>query len=343
LISRDQLEKIDSQKMYKIYDQWSKIARESFQSSQNSIDFGKIDHIVFVGMGGSGSIGDIFASILSMTKIHVNVVKGYVLPKTVDSNSLVVITSVSGNTIETISNLKSAHQIGSKIIAFSSGGEIEKICKKEKIQHRIISQQHSPRASLTGYLFSMLKVLHNSFGIREEDILESIIDLENLNEKINSTNMTQSNPSLCLAEWITNMPMIYFPFGLQSVAIRFKNSLQENAKIHAITEDVIEACHNEIVSWEKESNIVPILIQGDDDNIKTKERWEILKGFFEKKGIDHFEIHSVKGNILSKLINLIYLLDYASIYFAIKLETDPTPTESINYIKEKLKEKKFKN
>ena len=94
--------------MHKIYDRWSEIARESFYSNQEPANFNKIDHIVFAGMGGSGAIGDIFSSILSKTKIHVNVVKGYLLPETVDSNTLVIAISVSGNTTETLNVLDSA-------------------------------------------------------------------------------------------------------------------------------------------------------------------------------------------------------------------------------------------
>ena len=145
--------------MYKIYDKWPEIARESFESNQESVDFEDIDHIVFAGMGGSGAIGDIFASILSKSNIHVNVVKGYLLPKTVDSDTLVVVISVSGNTAETLSVLDSAHKIGCKIIAFSSGGKMQEYCTKNKIQHRIVPQYHSPRASFTSYLYIMLNVL----------------------------------------------------------------------------------------------------------------------------------------------------------------------------------------
>ena len=106
-----------------------------------------------------------------------------------------------------------------------------------------------------------------------------------------------------------SIPIIYYPYGLQSAATRFKSSLQENAKTHAIIEDIIEACHNGIVSWEKPSVVQPILLQGQDDFIKTKERWSIVKEFFNEKNVEFKEIHSTKGGILSKLINLIYLLD----------------------------------
>ena len=124
--------------------------------------------------------------------------------------------------------------------------------------------------------------------------------------------------------------------GLQSVAIRFKNSLQENCKIHVIAEDVIEAYHNGVVSWEVPSDFQPILIRGTDDYEKTINLWEILKKFFEEKEINYKEIFSVQGNILTKLICLIYLLDYSSIYLAVKLRTNPTPVNAIDYIKRNL-------
>ena len=133
------------------------------------------------------------------------------------------------------------------------------------------------------------------------------------------------------------MPIIYYPWGLQAASIRFKNSLQENAKIHATTEDIIETCHNGIVAWEKDSSKKPIFIQGENDYIKTKERWEILKEFFDEKEIQYKEIHSIDGNILSKLINLIYVLDYATIYKAIINGINPTTVQSIELLKNKMK------
>ena len=75
---------------------------------KNQLIFDNIDHIVFAGMGGSGAIGDIFLSILSKTNIHVNIVKGYRLPATVNSNTLVITISVSGNTMETINCIKNS-------------------------------------------------------------------------------------------------------------------------------------------------------------------------------------------------------------------------------------------
>jgi glucose/mannose-6-phosphate isomerase len=336
MIAFSDIKKNDTNSMYKTYDNWPNIARDAYSTNLNQVTFEKTDHIVFGGMGGSGAIGDIFSAILSKTNIHVDVVKGYLLPKTVDSKSIVVITSTSGNTEEAISVLKSAIDLGCNIIAFSDGGKIKKICNENNIEYREISMIHSPRASFTKFLYSMLKILEPIIPIAENDIHESIDELENLRVKISSKNLNEQNPALSLAYWITKIPVIYFPWGLQASAIRFKNSLQENAKIHAISEDVIEASHNGIVPWEKITNLKPILLQGKDDYVKTKERWIILKEFFEENKIEYKEIVSVEGSILSKIINLIYLLDYTSIYKAVISNVDPTPVTPIKYIKNKL-------
>jgi len=329
------LKKYDSQEMYKTYDCWPEFAQEGYNQNKKFRGIENVNHIVFCGMGGSGAIGDMFASILSKTKIHVSIVKGYLLPSTINENSLIVTISISGNTIETLTALESAIMEKCKVIAISSGGKMEEFCKKYNIDFRKIPQNHSPRASFTRFLFSLIKILEDLLPITENSVNESIKELEKTRKMISSTNLTDSNPSLQLAKWIKEIPLIYYPWGLNAAATRFKNSLQENSKTHVIAEDVIEACHNGIVAWEKSSNVQPILLQGTDDNEKTKDRWRILKEYFFENRIEYKEISSVKGDILSKLINLIYLLDYTSIYHAILSETDPSTIKSIEFIKKR--------
>ena len=331
------IQRYDSKRMYETYDYWPKLAKEHYEKDFSKLEIDDVDHIVFAGMGGSGTIGDIISSILSKTNIHVNVVKGYLLPKTVDSNTLVVATSISGNTDEVLSILKNSENSKAKFISFSSDGNLEKISIENNIKHVKISQAHSPRASLPSFLYSILNVLENVIPIKKNDIVESISKLEKTQKLISSSNLNEKNPSLSLANWIKNIPIIYYPLGLHAAAIRFKNSLQENAKVHAISEDVIEACHNGIVAWENKTSVQPILIQGHDDYIKTKERWKIFKEFLQSRQIDFKEVNSDEGNILSKIMYLIYLLDYSTIYHAIESKIDPTPVKSIEFIKKRLK------
>jgi len=336
VLDYSQIEKYDPAGMHKVYDDWPKIAKEAFKSDLEPANFDGIDHIVFVGMGGSGAIGDLFASILSKTNIHVNVVKGYLLPKTVDSKTLIIATSFSGNTVETLSILESTKNFDCKVIGFSSGGKMESFCKENNIEYRKIPMVHSPRASFVSFVYSILYILNSILPIKKSDVLESIDNLEKESKLISSSNLSETNPSLRIAQFLDGTPCIYYPYGLYSAAIRFKNSIQENAKMHAFVEDVIEACHNGIVSWEKESSIKPVLIRGTEDYVKTQQRWGILKQYFDENKIDFWEVISIEGNILSKIMNLIYLLDYASIYRAIMSNTNPTTIKSIDYIKEKL-------
>ena len=322
--------------MYKVYEDWPRIAKSCYEGNLKKRDFEPIDHIVFAGMGGSGALGDIFSAILSKTDMHICVVKGYHLPKTVDSETLVIPISISGNTSETLNILKSAYEQNCKLIAFSSGGKMEKFCLDKNIDFRKIEQFHSPRASFPSFLYSILNALSPILPIKKEEVFESIKNLGKIKKDISSENLSNSNPALSLAEWITDIPLIYYPWGLQAAAIRFKNSLQENAKNHVIIEDVLESCHNGIVAWEKKSTVKPILIRGTDDHIKTKEKYQILINYFKENNIDYKEITSVEGNILSKIVHLIYLLDYCSIYKAILEKIDPSPVKSIDYVKDRI-------
>ena len=336
MLTKDNLEKSDSDGMHNVYDKWPHIARDAYDSDLESVDFKDIDNVVFSGMGGSGAVGDLFSSILSKSNVHTTVVKGYELPKTVDKNTLVVITSISGNTIEVLTTLESATKKDCSVIAFSSGGRMESFCTKNNVEFRKIPQIHSPRASFPSYVYSILKTLNSIIPIKKQEITNSLEKLELVSKEISSENLSDTNPSLNLANWITGIPIIYYPWGLQAAAIRFKNSLQENAKTHAIIEDVIESGHNGIVSWEKPSDIIPIMIEGKDDHIKTKERWTILRQYFEENNIAYKEISSLEGGILSKIMSLIYLLDYSTIYYAARLGINPSPIKSIDFIKERL-------
>ena len=332
----EDLKKNDSKEMFKVYDEWPEIANNSFGKEFEKLDVDNIDHIVFAGMGGSGSVGDVLGSILSKEDIHINNVKGYLLPKTVDSKTLVIATSVSGNTSETLSILKSVKETSANTACFSSGGLMEEYCKNNNIFFQKIPMVHSPRASFPSFLYSILNILEPIIPIKTNDIHESISALEKTKKNIFSGNLTIENKALELAEFTKDIMCIYYPAGFQSAAIRYKNSLQENAKTHAITEDVIESCHNGIVSWEKKSSVKPVLIQGKDDHYKTSERWKILKEFFQTEGIDFKVVKSLDGSILTKITNLVYLLDYSTIYFSTLNHIDPSPTNSIDFIKSKL-------
>lgn len=322
--------------MHQVYEEWPNIAKMYFEKKFEKIKISNINHIVFVGMGGSGALGDIFSSILSKTNMHVRVVKGYNLPKTVNENTLVVAISISGNTNETNTVLEKASKLDCKLIAFSSGGKMEKFCKDNNIEFRKIKKFHSPRASFPSFLFSILNILLPIIPIEKKDIQDTLDKMQEVQKIISIKNNSNNNLAISLAKWITDVPLIYYPWGLECVAIRFKNSLQENSKTHVIIEDIVESCHNGVVAWEKESQVKPIMIRGNDDHFGTIEKFKIISEYFDEKNIEYREIFSGNGNILTKIISLIYILDYVTIYKSILEGIDPTPVKTIEYIKNKI-------
>ena len=327
--------------MHSIYDKWPHIAREAYEKqSEPPVAYeNDINHIVFAGMGGSGAIGDLFSAVLSKTGMHVTVTKGYELPNTIDSNTLVIATSVSGNTPETLYTLNTAAtRTRAHTMAVSSGGKIAGFCKNNGIRHVSTTKTHSPRASFAGVVFAMLGILEDVLPINKRDVTDAIVRLEDMHAKISSANINEpDNVAQKTAERMGKIPLIYHPFGLRAAAIRFKNCLQENAKMHAIIEDVLESSHNGIVAWERPSDVVsPIMITGSDDHPMTKQRWQILQEYFASRDITYEKMESGKGGILAKLMGLIYWADYASIYRAIIDGTDPTPIKSIDFVKKRL-------
>ena len=335
-MNSEELQRIDSEKMYEVYDKWPQTAKESYEMSLEKFNVKDIDHVVFVGMGGSGTIGDVMSSLLSKDDIHVSVVKGYRLPKTVDLNTLVVVTSISGNTDETLTVLKNNLKLNAKFVTFSSGGKLQELSQKNHTLHYNISERHSPRASFLTFLYSIINVLEDVLPLKRVDVMESLQKLAEVKNEINFSNLNQKNNALELAKWISGIPLMYYPLGLHAAAVRFKNSMQENAKTHTIIENVVEASHNGIVAWEKSTKVQPILLQGTDDYIKTKERWKILKEYFNEKDIEYQEVFSKDGSILSKLVCLIYQLDLTSIYHAGISGIDPSPVNSIDFVKKRL-------
>jgi len=182
--------------MHDVYDKWPEIAEKAFSEKCVDIKFGKVIHIVFAGMGGSGAIGDIISAIFSKNNTHVSIVKGFLLPQTVNSKTLVVTVSISGNTKETLTVLDSARKLNCRIIAFSSGGKMRTYCKKHKIKHVNVEKFHSPRASFPSFLYSILNVMKPIIPIKNSDVLDSIIELKKTRNNISSQNINKTNPAI---------------------------------------------------------------------------------------------------------------------------------------------------
>lgn len=315
----------ETQLMINTYDKWPEYSEDSYKNSE-PLDLAS-DKIIFCGMGGSGIAFDIISSLIPDKEIIIN--KGYFLPKDT-SNSLIVVNSASGNSIETITALKSATKSKNKVIAFSSGGKIESFCSKNKITYVKYPLMSSPRASLPFSLYTLLGTLSESLGIKKTMITDSIKALQESRKKIHDK---KNNPVLNLAKFIKGYPICYYSSNLFPVALRFRQDFQENCKKFAAVEEVVESCHNSINSWENPAGLSPILLRGNSDHKLIKNRFEVWKEYFESRNIECKELCSSKGGMLSQFMSLIYEMSTSTIYYAIQDGTDPTLLEAIDFVK----------
>ena len=307
-------------------------------------DYSSINKIIVAGMGGSAIGGDVtYALVNDEIKIPYLVVRGYDIPTWVDSSTLVICSSYSGNTEETISILGKAHTKGAKVCAITTGGKIGKICDRYNYDKVIIPSGMQPRAALA---FSFIPILHilYSLNIISTNINSSLVSSSKL-IKENSRKYSMkddNNPIWVLAKKIYNkIPIIYADSDiLQTVAVRLKSQICENGKILAYYSAFPEMNHNEIVGWEKNSelfsNYFIIWLFDSDMNERNKVRQKIVMDMLKEIGVDQFKLEVPGNSFIDRFLLLIHYGDWLSYWCAILHKTDPSPVKNIEILKNKL-------
>ncbi|MFQ5940659.1 MAG: SIS domain-containing protein [Nitrososphaerales archaeon] len=351
MLTPDEIKTIDKSGICDAYDKWPLYCKISFGRSINLDEkfFDNVNSIVFSGMGGSGTTGDILADWLRL-KFHIPtyVMKGYHIPAFVNQNTLFIAMSVSGNTEETLAALLEATSANAKVAGISQGGEMEKICGKKNIFHIKIEQRILPRITLPELLYSALKLLTFSpfLNDMQNQIDDSIQAMVDVGTKIRKECRLEENPAKQLAKWIFGkIPAIYCSPLQRGVGIRFKNSVNENAKINAIAGELLDSCHNELVSWghtnksPENAMLKPLLLRSKFDPEEVKTRFDVFKGMLENNGYQVGEIPLHGSTPLANIITSLYMLDYAAIYLGILKKTDPTPITPVFVFKDEMKKR----
>ncbi len=294
-------------------------------------------NIIISGMGGSGIAGSIVSEIASKySTVPIILNKDYGLPNFADSNSLVIISSYSGNTEETISSLLEARKKKAKIVCITSGGKIIDIAKKEKIDHIIVPSGMAPRATL-GYGFVQQLYVFNFFGIIpntfKKDLKNSIKLIEEQKENI-------KKEAKEVAQFLYNKtPIIYTSKPFEGVAVRFKQQLNENSKVSAWYGVIPEMNHNELLGWSLgKEYIAPIFFRNDIESIQNKKRVEVSKQVISEK-TQIKEIWTKGKSIIEKTIYFIHLGDFVSVYLADLNKVDADEMEVIENLKKVLVKK----
>lgn len=305
----------------------------------------QIKNIVILGMGGSAIGGDLALSFTQdIAKIPIYVLRDYDIPGFVDSNTLVIASSYSGNTEETISALKQSIDKNAKIIAITTGGKVELLSKKYNFPIFKFVYDSQPRAAIGYSLTSILAILSklSIIEITDSIIKKTIIELRELYEKINLTIPVKRNLAKDMALKMQDRNILIIGSGiLSSVARRYKTQINENSKQIANYDTLPEMNHNTIVGLDfpKKSleEIFILILQSSYDNKRTKLRQQILLKILSKKKIKFDTLMLAPSTSkLSEIFKMIYFGDYLSYYLSVLNKIDPTPVEMIAYLKEKL-------
>ncbi len=307
-------------------------------------DYVHIDKIVILGVGGSAIGGDLMRGLtyfLSTPIIFVH--RDCDLPPFVDDRTLIIASSYSGMTEETLSAFHQALKTKAKKLAITTGGKLKELAERHNVPVFIIDYSSPPRAAL-GYSFIPLLVFLHKLGfLKDEPSIEPMIkDLKALVKKLKETEPVSSNPAKQLAtELYGKLVVIYGAGILSEVAHRWKTQFNENSKAWAFYEVFPELNHNAIVGYhfpgEVAKQVYVVLLRSPSFPPPILRRYEVTAEILTKFDIKHKIVDSQGESELSQMMGLVFLGDWVSYYLSILYEIDPTPVGAINYLKHRLR------
>ncbi|MBI65456.1 MAG: bifunctional phosphoglucose/phosphomannose isomerase [Candidatus Marinimicrobia bacterium] len=312
--------------------------RDSFEIMKNfKVQNNDFNNILVCGMGGSAIAGDICKEIThDSSDLFLYVNRDYKLPKWVDKKTLVIISSYSGNTEETISCYKESMKRKIKPVVITTGGFLLDQAIKNNQSHIKFPSGFQPRAAI-GYSISLLMLILNKFKVIKNNLIHEIENSLSVIEKQNNqlSMLNNHNESIVLAGKIYNkFAIIYIDNHLESIALRFRCQLAENAKILSSHFIFPEQNHNEIEAFEKscKKDLAIVWIYTNNDYEKIKDRMiftsRILKSIKNQYNVVKTESHNIQN-----ILTLINFFDWVSYYCAMYNKIDPTPVNSIKKIK----------
>ena len=295
----------------------------------------KLQNIVVCGLGGSGIGGNILKDIIAKESfLPLISVKDYEIPKFIDSNTLVIASSYSGNTEETISALEKCVKKNAEIAIITSGGKLKEFAEKYNYNHIIVPGNHPPRAMFAYSFVQLFYVLYNHNIISDsfkENIRSSVSLLNEKNNKI-------KGQAKFIAEKLFNTtPVIYVADGFEGVAVRFRQQINENSKMLCWHQVIPEMNHNELLGWRTNTdNLSVIFFRNKIDNKRNQIRIDINKSVISKYTQNIIEVWSEGETQIENTLYHIHLGDWVSWYLSEMNKVDAIEIDVINYLKTEL-------
>jgi glucose/mannose-6-phosphate isomerase len=305
----------------------------------------KSNQMVVAGMGGSGIGGDLLSNLaLTDDSAPICVWRDYNLPPWVNNQTLVVASSYSGNTEETLSAFQAGRSYGCNLIALTRGGYLEKLATESGSPLLTIKFNGEPRTAL-GYSFIAPLALAIRLKLMAEthvsNLERTIKRLGEITAIYNPTSPLEKNPAKKLAgRLFGHKVVIYASNPLSAAARRWKTQINENAKTWAFAETLPELQHNSIVGYEnpkdESSKVFVVLLESNTSDPRVLLRHQIVKEFLENGNVEYQSFEFKESNSLENMLHAILLGDFTSYYLALLNQIDPAPVPAIDHLKERI-------
>lgn len=346
------IRQIDPQDMLGAVETFDKQCQLAYQLARN-IKLPKmkdIDQVVVLGMGGSAIGGDLLRCYMTdILPLPITILRGYQVPRWIGQRTLVIASSYSGTTEETLSAYREARKQGARIIVQTQGGTLAKMAVKDGFTWINITPPryfhgapiYQPRAALGYSFFPMLGIIEKVFPVPDQgqQVKEALVVIKKCIDAYRREVPLKSNVAKKLAQACQKqVPVIYTAQEhLEVIGMRWRGQLNENAKILALSNVVPEMNHNEIVGWSGQQAFAKkwpvIFLQDKGMHRQVKRRFEVMAEIIRPLCGEIYSLNSDGRGLLARLFSLLVLGDFVSVYLAILDKVDPSPVPPIAYLK----------
>ncbi|HTO38258.1 MAG TPA: bifunctional phosphoglucose/phosphomannose isomerase [Brumimicrobium sp.] len=294
------------------------------------------DNVVVIGMGGSGIGGKMVAQLYAyQINVPIVLVQDYQLPGFVNENTLVVGSSYSGTTEETLIAIAEAEERKATIVGISSGGELVQLCIKKGYDFVRLPAGNPPRSMVAFSMIQLVNILAQA-KIINEDALD---DFRSCRPLLNNELMTIKHEAKLLANhFFQKQGIIYTDADSEAVAIRTRQQINENSKQLVWHHVIPEMNHNELVGWGRGNDDYAVLfLESQFLNDRNKLRFKINKEIISEKTQNILTIHGKGKNLVQEYFYFIHIVDWASVFLAEMNKQDAVEVRVIDYLKGTLK------
>ncbi|MCS7017839.1 MAG: bifunctional phosphoglucose/phosphomannose isomerase [Cytophagales bacterium] len=299
----------------------------------------EIRQVVIAGLGGSGIGGSLVKALTVQTlSVPVEVLKSYDVPAWIGKHTLVLASSHSGNTEETLTVVQQAATKGAQIVAITTGGQLANWAKANGWDWvQMPFEEPCPRQFLAYSLIAQLYVLIN-LGLAPAALAADIEEGAALVQA--SQDSIQQTARAIAARCANRLPFIYADERLGALALRFQQQINENAKQMAHVNVFPEMNHNELVGWrlpvQHLQQSVVILLRSTHNHPRVEVRMAVCEPIFRQLAADVVHLPLQGNSLAAQVLHFIHLTDWVSYFLAEINGVDAYEIDVINHLKNKL-------